>query len=107
MRVMAVDVPAVLAVTRQVVAASGYATQFDYLSGELFTINLGRYVYGLAIAGSLWCHLLDEATNRRLLGRLFETLRPGGSMAHGRLFPTLSACCCAQNAVRSSHSRRR
>jgi SAM-dependent methyltransferase len=80
MRVTAVDMPAVLAVTRQVVAASGYATQFDYLSGDLFTIDLDRSAYDLAIVGSL-CHLFDEATNRRLLGRLFDALRPGGTLA--------------------------
>jgi SAM-dependent methyltransferase len=80
MHVTAVDVPAVLAVTQQVVATSGYAHRFDYLSGDLFTIDLGRSAYDLAIAGSL-CHLFDEATNRRLLGRLFDALRPGGTVA--------------------------
>jgi SAM-dependent methyltransferase len=80
MRVTAVDVPAVLAVTQQVVAASGYATQFDYLSGDLFTIDLGRSAYDLAIAGNL-CHLFDEAINRRLFRRLFDALRPGGTLA--------------------------
>ena len=80
MRVTAVDVPAVLAVTRQVVATSGYADRFDYLSGDLFTIDLGRSAYDLAIAGNL-CHLFDEATNRRLLRRIFDALRPGGTLA--------------------------
>jgi SAM-dependent methyltransferase len=79
-RVTAVDLPAVLAVTRQVVATRGYDLQFDYLSGDLFTIDLGRSIYDLAIAGNL-CHLFDEATNRRLLGRLFDALRPGGTLA--------------------------
>jgi SAM-dependent methyltransferase len=79
-RVTAVDVPGVLAVTRQVVATSGYADRFDYLSGDLFTIDLGRSAYDLAIAGGL-CHLFDEATNRRLLRRLFDALRPGGTLA--------------------------
>ncbi len=79
-RVTAVDVSAVLAVTRQVVAASGHADRFDYLSGDLFSLDLSRSVYDLAIAGSL-CHLFDEATNHRLLGRLFDTLRPGGTLA--------------------------
>ena len=79
-RATAVDVPSVLAVTRQVVATSGYDDQFDYLSGDLFTIDLGRSIYDLAIAGNL-CHLFDEATNRRLLGRLFDALRPGGTLA--------------------------
>jgi SAM-dependent methyltransferase len=79
-RVTAVDLPAVLSVTRQVVATSSYDAQFDYLSGDLFTIDLGRSAYDLAIAGNL-CHLFDEATNRRLLGRLFDALRPGGTLA--------------------------
>jgi SAM-dependent methyltransferase len=79
-RVTAADLPTVLAVTRQVVASSGYDLQFDYLSGDLFTIDLGRSAYDLAIAGNL-CHLFDEATNRRLLGRLFDALRPGGTLA--------------------------
>lgn len=80
MHVTAVDVPAVLAVTRHVVATSGYDAQFDYLGGDLFTIDLGRFMYDLAIAGNL-CHLFDEATNRRLLKRLFDALRPGGTLA--------------------------
>ena len=80
MHVTAVDVPAVLAVTRQVVVTSGYADRFGYLSGDLFTIDLGRSAYDLAIAGNL-CHLFDEAANRRLLGRLFDALHPGGTLA--------------------------
>jgi SAM-dependent methyltransferase len=79
-RVTAVDLPAVLAVTRQVVATSGYDLQFDYLSGDLFTIDLGHSTYDLAIAGNL-CHLFDEATNRRLLRCLFDALHPGGTLA--------------------------
>jgi SAM-dependent methyltransferase len=79
-RVTAVDLPAVLAVTRQVVATSGYDLQFDYLSGDLFTVDLGHSAYDLAIAGNL-CHLFDEATNRRLLRRLFDALHPGGTLA--------------------------
>jgi len=79
-RVTAVDLSAVLSVTRQVVATSSYDARFDYLSGDLFTIDLGRSAYDLAIAGNL-CHLFDEATNRRLLGRLFDALHPGGTLA--------------------------
>ncbi len=71
---------AISAVTRQVVATSGDNAQFDYLSGDLFTIDLGRSAYDLAIVGNL-CHLFDEAANRHLLGRLFDALRPGGTLA--------------------------
>jgi 3-hydroxy-5-methyl-1-naphthoate 3-O-methyltransferase len=34
----------------------------------------------LAIAGNI-CHLFDAAANRRLLQRLFDALRPGGTLA--------------------------
>ena len=78
--VTAVDMPAVLAVTRQVVTNCGLAARYDFLSGDLLTIDLGRSAYDMAIAGCL-CHLFDEATNRRLLGRLFDVLRPGGTLA--------------------------
>lgn len=80
LRVTAVDLPAVLSMTRQIVATSGYDAQFDYLSGDLFTVEVGHSSYDLAIAGNL-CHLFDAAMNRRLLARLFDTLRPGGTLA--------------------------
>jgi O-methyltransferase domain len=80
MRVTAVDVPTVLNVTKQMVMTRGYADQFDYLSGDLLTVDLGQSAYDLAIVGNL-CHLFDETTNRRLLGRLFETLHLGGTLA--------------------------
>ncbi|HEV7129713.1 MAG TPA: class I SAM-dependent methyltransferase [Ktedonobacterales bacterium] len=80
LRVAAVDLPAVLSVTRQIVATSGYDAQFDYLSGDLFTVDLGHSSYDLAIAGNL-CHLFDAAANRHLLMRLFDALRPGGTLA--------------------------
>jgi SAM-dependent methyltransferase len=34
----------------------------------------------LVLVGNL-CHLFDEPSNRRLLGRLAHTLRPGGTLA--------------------------
>ena len=49
-------------------------------SGHLFDVKLGQGVYDLAIAGNL-CHLFDEAANRRLLGRLYDALGPGGRLA--------------------------
>ncbi len=66
--------------THQVVATGSYDAQVVELGGDLFTIDLGRSAYDLAIVGNL-CHLFDEATNRRLLGRLFDALRPGGTLA--------------------------
>ncbi len=68
-------------------AAAGYTARFDYLGGDLFAVDVGRSVYDLAIAGNL-CHLFDEATNRRLLRRVFHAVRPGGAVAILEPLPT-------------------
>jgi len=78
--VTAVDLPAVVPTTRLAVRDAGRERQFRFLAGDLFQVELGRGVYDLAIAGNL-CHLFDGAANRRLLGRLHQALRPGGTLA--------------------------
>lgn len=78
---------AIMAATRHMVTAAGYTGQFDYLQGDPFTVDLGRSVYDLAIAGNV-CHLSDEAANRRRLRRLFDALRPGGVVAIMEALPT-------------------
>jgi SAM-dependent methyltransferase len=78
--VTAVDLPAVVPATRRAVRDAGRQRQFRFLAGDLFDVELGRGVYDLAIVGNL-CHLFDEAANRRLLGRLYGALRPGGTLA--------------------------
>ncbi len=76
-RVTAVDLPAVLAITRQCVIVAGCQAQYEYLAGDCFGIDWENGTYDLAIAGNV-CHLFDPAANRRLLARLFQALRPGG-----------------------------
>ncbi len=78
--VTAVDLPAVVPATRRAVTDAGREQQFRFLAGDLFGVELGRGAYDLAIAGNL-CHLFDAAANRRLLGRLYDALRPGGTLA--------------------------
>lgn len=78
--ITAVDLPAVVPATRRAVRDVGLQRQFRFLAGDLFQVELGRGAYDLAIAGNL-CHLFDEAANRRLLGRLYGALRPGGTLA--------------------------
>ena len=77
--VTAVDLPAVLDVTRRSVAEDDRASQFTFLAGDVFSADLGG-PYDLAIAGNL-CHLFDEAANQRLLARLYHALCPGGKIA--------------------------
>ena len=68
-----------LPTTRRAVVDAGHESQFDYLGGDLFSVDWGHSAYGLAIAGNI-CHLFGEAANRRLLGLVFEALRPGGKL---------------------------
>jgi len=78
--VTAVDLPEVLPATRRAVTGAGRERQFRFLAGDLFHIEVGHGAYDLAIAGNL-CHLFSQAANRRLLGRLYDALRPGGTLA--------------------------
>ncbi|MBI4495219.1 MAG: methyltransferase domain-containing protein [Chloroflexi bacterium] len=79
--VTALDLPAVLAVTREAVATAGLGAQFRYRAGDMFAVDwsVGEG-YDLAILGNV-CHLFDEGANRRLLGRVIDALRPGGELA--------------------------
>ena len=79
-QVTAGDLPTVLSVTREAVAAAGRNAQYRYQSGDLFEVVWCRAAYDLVIAGNI-CHLFDEAANRRLLQRLVDALRPGGRVA--------------------------
>lgn len=79
-RVTAVDVAGVIAITCRAVTAAGCDSQFDYLVGDIFTLELGRSTYDLIVLGNL-CHLFDEGSNEHLLGRLLESLTPTGTLA--------------------------
>jgi SAM-dependent methyltransferase len=78
--VTAVDLPEVLPATRRAVTGARRQRQFRFLAGDLFHIELGHGAYDLAIAGNL-CHLFSRPANRRLLGGLYDALRPGGTLA--------------------------
>lgn len=79
-RVTAVDLPGVLGNTRRAVKSAGLGAQFKYLGGDFFSVNLGRARYDLIVAGNI-CHLFDDRSNRALIVRLFDALRPGGCLA--------------------------
>ena len=78
--VSAVDLPAVLPVTRQAVAAAGRDGQFHFVEEDMFKVTLPDDGFDLAILGNI-CHLFDETTNRRLLSRAAGWLAPGGTVA--------------------------
>ena len=79
-RVTALDLPDVLGNTRRAVKRAGLEAQFKYMAGDFFSVDLSRARYDLVVAGNV-CHLFDDRSNRGLLARLFDALRPGGCLA--------------------------
>lgn len=78
--VTALDLAAVLPATTRAVQQADRTTQFDYLAGDAFTVELAPSSYGLIVIGHL-CHLFDAAANRALIARLTPALRPAGTIA--------------------------
>jgi ubiquinone/menaquinone biosynthesis C-methylase UbiE len=78
--VTAVELPAVLPITRQAVAAAGREVQFELLEHDMFTLSLEDDAFDLVILGNV-CHLFDDYTNRTLLGRVARWVASGGTVA--------------------------
>jgi ubiquinone/menaquinone biosynthesis C-methylase UbiE len=79
-RVMALDLPAVIPTTRRAVEAADLGDRFDYLPVDMFTGALPPAAYDVVLLANI-CHLFDEEHNRALLRRLRPTVRPGGLLA--------------------------
>jgi SAM-dependent methyltransferase len=78
--VTAVDLPAVLPVTREAVAGAGREAQFALVEDDMFSVSFEDDAFDLAILGNI-CHLFDESTNSRLFQRVARWLAPGGTVA--------------------------
>jgi ubiquinone/menaquinone biosynthesis C-methylase UbiE len=76
-RVTAQDFPAVLKVTRQYLKRHGVLSQYDFLPGDLNTVEFGVSRYDLAILGNI-VHSEGERSSRSLFRRLHRALGPGG-----------------------------
>ena len=57
-RVTALDLDAIIPVTRRAVAASGCAERFEYLPGDVFEVSVPEREYDLVLLGNV-CHLFD------------------------------------------------
>ena len=78
--VTAVELPGVLPVTRQAVAAAGCEDRYRFIGEDVFTATLEEGAFDLVILGNL-CHLFDESANRRLLERVTRWLGHRGMVA--------------------------
>jgi ubiquinone/menaquinone biosynthesis C-methylase UbiE len=76
-RVTAQDFPAVLKVTQQYLKRHGVLRQYDFLPGDLNTVEFGVSRYDLAILGNI-VHSEGERSARGLFRRLRRALGPGG-----------------------------
>ena len=78
-RVTAVDWPRVIPVTRRVAARFNLADRFSYIEGDILTSDLGRG-YDVATLGHI-LHSEGPARSQQLIGRVFDALAPGGTIA--------------------------
>jgi ubiquinone/menaquinone biosynthesis C-methylase UbiE len=76
-RVTAQDFPAVLKVTRQYLKRHGVSHQYEFLPGDLKTVDLGVGRYDVAILGNI-VHSEGEKSSRDLFQRLHRALASGG-----------------------------
>ncbi len=87
--VTAVELPAIISHTRRAIEAAGLEDRFRCIAGDLFTVDLTPDAFDLVLVANL-CHLFDEPTNRRLLARAAQALKPGGALAIIDLLPNES-----------------
>lgn len=80
LRVTAHDFPGVLVETRSFVARHGLSDRYDYLAGDLKSVEFGRDRFDLALLGNI-VHSEGEESSHALLGRLHDALRQGGQIA--------------------------
>jgi ubiquinone/menaquinone biosynthesis C-methylase UbiE len=78
-RVTAVDWAAVLNTTRKVVERHGVSDRFEFLPGDLSTVDFGSG-YNVATLGHI-LHSEGEERSRSLLKKVFQALAPGGTIA--------------------------
>jgi len=77
--VTAVDWHAVIPVTRKTVGRFGLADRFTFVEGDLHDADFGSG-HSVATLGHI-LHSEGEALSRKLLGRTFHALAPGGTIA--------------------------
>ena len=83
---VALDYPAILAVTRECAAKAGVSERLSFVEGRMREATLEENVYDLAILGNA-CHLEGEEATRDFLKRLEPAMRAGGKVAIVDMIP--------------------
>ncbi len=84
-RITAVDWPAVAAVTRRVAQEHQLVERLRVIEGDLQSVDFGDG-YTIAVLGHI-LHSEGESRSRRLLGKVFDALAPGGMIAIAEFVP--------------------
>ncbi len=85
-QVVAQDLNEVLDVTRQYVRRFRAESQFDFLPGDIHTIDLGNQNYDAIILGHI-CQCLGENDSRKLFKKCFQALKPQGRLIIAEFVP--------------------
>lgn len=78
-RVTAQDYPGVLEHTRRFVKQHEMSSRYEYLAGDMKTVDFGKNKFDLAILGNI-VHSEGERSSRDLFQRLHAALVPGGKL---------------------------
>jgi SAM-dependent methyltransferase len=76
-RVLAVDMPKVLAVTAQIAEAMGVAEQVSYQSGDVLHMDLGSEQFDIVLLGNI-LRFFSASHIQSILGKVHRALRVGG-----------------------------
>jgi ubiquinone/menaquinone biosynthesis C-methylase UbiE len=79
-RVTAQDLSGVLEQTKEYVEKHGLTDRYNFLQGDLHTVEFSSNTYDLAILGHI-IHMVSEASARAIFARLHAALKPGGRLA--------------------------
>ena len=85
-KVVALDWPGILEITRTFVERFGLNDRFSYLPGDMHKIDFGGEKYDIVILGAV-CHGLSEETNRSLFSRVHLSLKRGGRLLISSFIP--------------------
>ncbi|GJQ14909.1 hypothetical protein GpartN1_g6700.t1 [Galdieria partita] len=85
-RVTAQDFPKVLELTKSYAQHHGVDQQFNYLPGDLKTVDLGQQKYDIAILGNI-VHSEGEKSSKILFQKLAKALKPQGRVVVIDMFP--------------------
>ena len=84
-KIVAVDWPKVLEVTKRVVERHGLAERLETAPGDFLEADLGQGHYVATIGHIL--HSEGRERSRRLISRVFDALAPGGTVAIAEFIP--------------------